>query len=218
MKITKYYHSCLLAEEGSTKILIDPGSFSFKEGRAKPEDFSGLTAILLTHQHGDHVDANALEKILKKNPVPVYGNAGTREAVAKMGIDVRPFESGTMKLGDIEVEALPAAHEFILSGAPQNSAYLLNGKLLVTGDSLDAALYAHKNIPLLAFPSMAPWMNHKQGAEFLKAMMPKKTFPVHDALAEDGYREGQNKHWENYCKELGVEFVSLTGPGQSLEV
>jgi len=49
MKITKYIHSCVLVEDGNTKVLFDPGYMSFVEGMVKPEDFSDISAVILTH-------------------------------------------------------------------------------------------------------------------------------------------------------------------------
>ena len=60
MRLTKFGHSCLLVEEGGARVLLDPGSFS--EGF---EELDGLTAVCLTHHHGDHLDAERVRRVLK---------------------------------------------------------------------------------------------------------------------------------------------------------
>ncbi|TXB92490.1 MBL fold metallo-hydrolase, partial [Mycobacterium tuberculosis] len=46
MQLTHFGHSCLLAEFGQTRLLFDPGTFSHGF-----EGITGLSAILITHQH-----------------------------------------------------------------------------------------------------------------------------------------------------------------------
>ena len=63
MQITKFGHSCLLVTDGDAKILIDPGTFS-----AGFEPLTDLTAILITHQHADHLDLDRLPAVVAANP------------------------------------------------------------------------------------------------------------------------------------------------------
>jgi L-ascorbate metabolism protein UlaG (beta-lactamase superfamily) len=73
MKFTKYGHACQLIEEGSARILIDPGGLS-----AGFEDQTGLSAVLLTHQHSDHLDVQHLTSLMAKNPeMKIHGDEGT---------------------------------------------------------------------------------------------------------------------------------------------
>ena len=75
--------NCTLIESGSTRVLIDAG-FSCKETLARlatlgigPE---GLTAIAVTHEHGDHV--RGVGVLARRLRLPVYANAGTLRAFA----------------------------------------------------------------------------------------------------------------------------------------
>ena len=63
MRITRYGHSCLLVEDGDARLLLDPGVFS-----TGFEDLRGLTAVLVTHQHPDHLDVARLTALLEANP------------------------------------------------------------------------------------------------------------------------------------------------------
>lgn len=208
MRITKIGHSCLLLEDGTTRILTDPGKYSFLNGEARmPENLEGLNAILVTHEHGDHADPEAIKTILGKNKVPVKSNAGVKTALQKSGIEVELFESGTEKIGSIEVEAIPAAHEKLFFGEPQNTAYHFNKTLLLTGDSLDPKLYGIKT-QVLGLPIMAPWMNIHQGAEFAKNMQPEVVIPVHDGFAVPDFVRGQHQLWTKLLEDLGIRFIA----------
>ncbi len=50
MRLTHLGHACLLAEVGDARMLVDPGVLSGFD------DVSNLDAVLVTHQHPDHLD------------------------------------------------------------------------------------------------------------------------------------------------------------------
>jgi L-ascorbate metabolism protein UlaG (beta-lactamase superfamily) len=95
MRISKYIHSCLLIEKGADRILFDPGKFSFVEGLVRPEQFENLSAVVITHQHPDHVDDESLKKILGKNPAAaVIANFEIRSRLEAEGIAAELLEEG----------------------------------------------------------------------------------------------------------------------------
>src|SRR5699024_3035854 len=63
MQLTHFGHSCLLADFDDTRVLFDPGTFAHGF-----EGISGLAAILITHQHPDHVDTARLPELVAANP------------------------------------------------------------------------------------------------------------------------------------------------------
>jgi len=99
-----------------TRILIDAG-FRRREmlrrlqavGQA-PEE---LSAVLITHEHSDHVAG--LDRLAAKLPLAVYLNEGTRAALGKMGESlerVETFVSGeSFTVGDIEVTPFTIPHD-----------------------------------------------------------------------------------------------------------
>ena len=64
MRITHLGHACVLLEsDGGGRLLIDPGTYS--------SGFEGLTdlaAVVVTHQHPDHVDPARLDALVGANP------------------------------------------------------------------------------------------------------------------------------------------------------
>ena len=63
MEVTHFGHSCVLLDTGAARLLIDPGNFS-----TDFENVTGLDAVLVTHQHPDHLDLERLPALLRANP------------------------------------------------------------------------------------------------------------------------------------------------------
>lgn len=76
--------NCIFAEGGGARLLVDAGTCwrTIKSRlRGFGADPSSIDAILVTHDHADHV--SALETAMKERPVPVFATAGTVEAVCE---------------------------------------------------------------------------------------------------------------------------------------
>src|SRR5947207_11031682 len=101
--------NCAYVETEETRILIDAG-FSARQIRQRLASISrapeNLTGILITHEHGDHVQG--LVALCEKLRIPIYCNRPTRDAIAfqhKTPLNWRIFTTGsTFELGDITVE------------------------------------------------------------------------------------------------------------------
>src|SRR5690606_7656716 len=64
MQITRFGHSAILVESSGTTVLVDPGGFSPDETFA----LEGLDAIIVTHQHPDHLDRTRAPGLVDRNP------------------------------------------------------------------------------------------------------------------------------------------------------
>lgn len=220
MKITKYLHSCLLIEKDSAKLLFDPGKFSFIEGFVKPEQFTNLTAVLITHGHPDHLELDALKKILANNPeAEVLGNTETLKKLTEAGIRARTLEDDLREVGVFTVQAIPATHDPILGmEPPQNTAFLIDGKLLNPGDSFATSLHAHAGIEALVVPVSAPWGNELQMMAFVEAMHPHAVIPVHDGHAKPFFIAQRYETFAREFKKRNIEFADLQKPGDSFTI
>ena len=177
MRISKYGHSCLHIVDGSASVLIDPGTFS--QGF---ETLSGLTAVLVTHQHPDHVDPKRLPLLLRGNPdATLYADAGSVELLAKEGITATPVSNGDKLDVGIAVEVFAGDHAVIHRDVPiiPNAKYLVGGRLLHPGDSLAEI---ERPVEILALPAMAPWMAVKEAVEYFRSVHPKVAIPIHEKM------------------------------------
>ncbi len=219
MHVYKYIHSCLVVEEGADKILFDPGVFSFVEGKVRPETFSDVTTIIITHQHPDHVDMAMLKEIIAKSGATVLTNSEGKTTFAMQGIEAMLLEEGSHHTKNCTIRALPAAHEKILSSTlPQNTAYVINDTFLNPGDSFDALLTPLKGMKAMAVPSMAPWTTEIAIAQFVETMRPQMILPVHDGYAKDFFLKQRYENYEKVFSPLGVTFHSMRNVGDMVTI
>ncbi len=108
--------NCAYVETAEARILVDAG-FSPRQirqrlasiGRA-PEN---LTAILITHEHSDHVQG--LTGIAARLKIPVYCNRATKEAFEfqlQAKFDCHLFNTGaSFEIGDLQVDSFTIPHD-----------------------------------------------------------------------------------------------------------
>jgi len=109
--------NCAYLEAGEIRLLIDAG-FSGRQIRERlasigrsPEELSG---ILITHEHGDHIQG--LGVLAGRLQLPVYANRLTREAIERQFPESRipfvQFETGaSFSLGTVEVRTFSVPHD-----------------------------------------------------------------------------------------------------------
>jgi phosphoribosyl 1,2-cyclic phosphodiesterase len=117
--------NCAIVASSSTKILVDAGIScreTFKRMKSLGEDPRSLSAILITHEHSDHI--YGLATLARKLRIPVFMTGATHQAWARAMRDengIRPqlekferFESGhSFQIGDIAVKPFTIPHDAV---------------------------------------------------------------------------------------------------------
>ena len=182
MRITHLGHACLLVETGGQRILIDPGSFSLGI-----VDVTGLHVILVTHQHGDHVDLQRLPAVLEANPqARLYAEPQAAAVMEEAGIAAEHTVSGeALTFGAVQVTPVGEQHALINEALPRigNLGVVLRSEgessLFHPGDAYDAE---PGQIDILALPLSAPWTASRDTVAFAQRISPRVSVPIHDAL------------------------------------
>jgi L-ascorbate metabolism protein UlaG (beta-lactamase superfamily) len=178
MRLTKFGHSCLLVEEGRARILLDPGTWS--DGF---EELEGLTAVLFTHQHGDHLDAERLRGVLDRNQgVRVVSDEGSAELLDEAGVDVEVVHDGDeFDVAGVGVRVAGRDHAVIHPDIPVvlNVGYLVAGRLFHPGDAFTPP---GQHVEVLAVPAGAPWLKVSEAIEYLRQVRPLVAVPVHEKV------------------------------------
>lgn len=178
MQITKFGHSCLLVAEGELRVLIDPGKYSSGQN-----DLTNLDAILLTHEHNDHIDFESLKILIKNNPeVRIITNKGVAPLCEARTIHASILEDGEREIvRGVPIEGCGKLHAAIYSSLPDlaNTGYIIAERFFYPGDALTIPKRA---IEFLALPVAGPWLKLQEAIDYTLVVKPKICFPVHDGI------------------------------------
>ena len=199
MKITKYTHACVRLEDDGRVLVIDPGVWS------EPDVLSGADAILVTHEHSDHLDAARLAAA----GIPVFAPEGADVS----GLEVTWVSPAQVfEAAGFRIRTVGARHAFIHGGQPDcpNLGYVVNDSLYHPGDAL--ALPAQP-IETLCVPAQGPWLKLTEAIDFVQAIQPKRAFPIHDAGLSERGLAGVNA-WYGRVTDSGYRWVA---PGETVQ-
>lgn len=185
MNLTRLGHACILIESASTRILFDPGTFSDSW-----HGLSDLDAVLITHEHHDHIDPHHIGKVIEANP---QARVVVEPGVVGMFDDQTPDTAvvgDRLTLGDISVEVVGGQHAVIHERIPRvgNVGFVIREG---TGPSLfhpgDSYTTVPSGVDVLALPLSAPWARVSMTIDFANAVKPTRIVPIHDStLSERG--------------------------------
>lgn len=219
MRIEKFVHSCLRLTVDGEHLLFDPGKFSFIDGRVDPAIFSDVSTVVLTLDHPDHIDKDALGAIIRASGATVIGNAGVAKALEDTGLAVKVVETGVHVFGAFRIEAQPVKHQPILSDeTPQVTAFLVNDVFLNPGDSFDPRLNRFAGVEVLALPVMAPFLTELDVFEFARRLSPTRIIPVHDGYARDWFLKQRYDVYAPYLTASGIKLERLVRVGDAVDV
>lgn len=202
MRLTRLGHSCLLVEAADRRVLVDPGGWS-----SGFEDLRDLDAIVVTHEHGDHVDHERLPALVRANPQAVLlVEAGTCDHEDIAPLEPTPFTAATdIALGELRLRGLGDRHALINEFVPQvgNTGLVLTAdgepSLYHPGDAIDAdPRDLGVELDVLAAPLAAPWCASKETVAFVRRLAPRTIVPIHDAILSAGGRGVYLGHLENF--------------------
>ncbi len=206
MRMIKYTHACVRLEDGDRKLVIDPGLWS------EAESLAGVTDVLITHEHYDHVDTEKLAdaKSIDSN-LKVYAPSSVAQQLAGLGDSVVTVGAGdTFTAAGFEVRVVGGEHAEIYEGLPGvvNVGYIIEGAIYHPGDSLFRPDTA---IETLLLPVSAPWLKLAEALDFVRDLKPRQAHPIHDALlSEIGQSAFDN--WANLKGGTGYSRLEIGEP------
>ncbi len=217
MNLTKYTHACVRLEKEGNVLVIDPGAFSESE-----EALEGAGAILVTHEHNDHIDQPVVIAALRKNPaLQVYapaGVAGSLKEDSDIASQVHSVEPGSdFEAAGFSIRTFGGQHAVIHPQIPvvANIGYLVDENVFHPGDSF--AVPDGIAVKTLLVPIHAPWSKIGEVVDFVISVRAPKAFPVHDGLLNELGRGVVEGHVTRIGARYGSSYTRLA-PRESVEV
>nr|WP_272954901.1 MBL fold metallo-hydrolase [Kribbella shirazensis] len=201
--MTKFAHACVRMEKDGKVLLIDPGTFS--------EDavFEQADAVLITHEHPDHVDVERLRGV----QAPIFTTAGVAGQLNDERVTV-VADGQSFDAAGFAIRAYGRNHAMILPelGVPcENIGYLVDDAIYHPGDSFTQPdREVHTNL----VPISGPWFALPAAVEYARSVKAQQTVGIHNALLSD-VGLGMMQRWIGDAG--GRPYHALT-PGQSIEL
>lgn len=213
MLITRFGHAALLVESATTRILIDPGTFCDDAVFALTE----LDAIVVTHQHPDHLDVERAPALLAGNPHAVLISDPETAEQTSFGAWFPNADGIETEIGDLHVHGVGAQHAQILPEIARiaNVGVVISDGITALFHPGDTYEYAPAGVDVLAVPLSAPWAKLSETVEFVQRVAPTTILPIHDrTIAEVAY----GMYWGQVSTHGGASDARLLGQSESTEL
>ncbi|WP_150306823.1 MBL fold metallo-hydrolase [Planctomonas psychrotolerans] len=212
MRLTKFEHSCLLLESGGKKLFVDPGSFT-----TPLTETANTVAVVITHEHPDHWTPEQLTRILDMNPdIPIFAPAGVAAAAEDFAITV-VAPGDTIDADPFTLRFFGGQHAVIHPSIPtiDNVGVLVNDSLYYAGDAFTVP--EGVAVDVLAVPAGAPWLKIGEVMDYVDAVKPRRSFPVHEMVLSVAGKGMSNGRIQAVTEMNGGEFFALE-PLDSLDI
>jgi L-ascorbate metabolism protein UlaG (beta-lactamase superfamily) len=202
MKLTKFAHACVLAEDEQHTALFDPGEFAWGSGKLSLTSLPKLDYVLITHEHFDHFSEPFVKAIHARFPDVMFFSTQSVVATLKgWGIEK------ALSLSHENVELQSLNHESMepLSPAPQVQNVATHYKDIIShpGDSH----HLTKSHDVLFLPVSGPWGATIDAIRMAVKLKPKTIVPVHDWMWNDQWRATMFDRMEAFFAESEIRFV-----------
>jgi len=181
--ITAIKHASLRIQYDGLEIHVDPVTKYTPE--TDYSSFPKADVILVTHEHFDHFDSDAITA-LKKNGTEIFVNPAVRKLLG-FGTAMTNGESRVIVKG-ITLDAVPAYNttsgrtQFHPKGRDNGYVLVIDGlRIYIAGDTEDIPEMAvRKDIDIAFLPCNQPYtMTPEQVAKSARTIKPKVLFPYH---------------------------------------
>jgi L-ascorbate metabolism protein UlaG (beta-lactamase superfamily) len=206
MRITKFGHACVRIEHDGTTVVLDPGGFTDVEA------VDGADAVLITHEHFDHLHTGHL----LATEAPVFTIQAVADKIREDAPDVvdrvtvvTPGES--FEVGGLPVRAVGDLHAVIHPDYPRisNSGYVLTLGEAAVYHPGDALTEPGQQVDLLLVPVSAPWLKVSEAIDFARAVGAPRNLAIHDRVYSEAGLGIVETHMNALLSPAGQEYVRL---------
>lgn len=177
MRLTKLVHACVRLEKDGEVLVIDPGAYS------GPDSMDGADAVLITHEHFDHMQPDTLRAALSGNPgLRVWAGSSVAGQFTDLGDRVRVVAHGDeFTAAGFTVHVYGSRHALLHPEIPvvENVGFLVDGEVFHPGDALTVP---EDPVGTLLLPISGPWLKLSDMIDYGRAVGPQRGYAIHEAL------------------------------------
>lgn len=198
--IQRLTDSCLLVTTDSDATLFDPGFHTYQSGSIELDSIGDVTRILITHEHGDHVNHDFVHWVMDRgSDIEVYSNEAVRVLLEEHGIEVHTDVPDDVGVEDVLHGRIPSGE------TPPNRSFTIDGLLTHPGDSRDPS----NSAPILALPLIVPWDSATGAVDFARRLRPRQVVPIHDFYLSEFGRGWIRQMVKGVLADDGIEVVDV---------
>lgn len=204
MKITKFEHACLILENDTSRLVIDPGSFTHL-----PEDLTNISCIVVTEEHTDHYSLENIEKILKQSP--------TAEIITTQAVSNKLNDSdiknnavsveGQFEVGGFALSLEEGDHAAIHGQSPCRVLTLKVDDFLYYPS--DSYIPTAEPVQVLALPTSGPWHKVTESVNLANKVDSKQILVTHNGLYNEVGNMVTNNFTSNNIANKEREYIFL---------
>jgi glyoxylase-like metal-dependent hydrolase (beta-lactamase superfamily II) len=206
MQMTKYTHACVRLESADRALVIDPGAFS-----ETAVALDGVGAVLITHEHFDHVNADAVLEAARANPeLRVWAPPSVVQQLGELGSRATAVSAGeSFDAAGFSVRTFGGQHAVIhpVIGTPcANVGYLVDDEVYHPGDSF---VVPTAPVSTLLVPLHAPWSKLAEVIDFVIAVRAPQAFQIHDAMLSESGSKNAVGYVTRFAEQYDLTFSYL---------
>lgn len=180
MELTKHGHACVVLAEDDRRLVIDPGMFT------EASVLQGASAVLVTHEHLDHVAPDALRAAMAADPgLQVWTNRSVADQLDGPAGRVHVVGDGdALTVAGFDVTVHGELHAVLHPDIPRvgNVGFLVDGLVFHPGDAFTVP---GEPVATLLLPVHAPWSSTAEVIDYVRAVDADQAYAIHDGLLND---------------------------------
>lgn len=204
MKVTKFEHACLILDNGTSRLVVDPGSFT-----ELPKNLSNVSCIVVTEEHVDHFNLENIQNILSQSPdVQIISTEVVAGQLKEAGYNCVAVKGNKeLNVGGFALTLNEGDHAVVYGKSPcRVLTVVIDDFLYYPSDSF---IPTDTKVQVLALPTCGPWHKISESVDFANRVSSKQILVTHNGLYNETGNKVTNGFTSNNIADKNREYIFL---------